>query len=389
MAQNKVDKVALSECRIRKLLSVNQGIKVTSGSGCIVTLNMKCEASTKPCVYLITTTQVITKNDLLSGTSIVVEFLDGGNGKSSTFDLGSECATEIPDPIPGRVLGGTGDALKEVSFITIPVQKLNLNRNVIKRAYSSVRAYFRGTSFEKRSLHCSHESDETLQLAISSRQILCHVMCDGRSSGSYSTEPYCLEFGKDTTEFALTSPLDHDGAGDVKQLKDFHKEEKPRGAPLLNAEGKFVGMLAVASSEERKLFPLFLSTLEQDSSTPHTGSKDDLNTPVSDCVVVSSEIAVQPETSMTAASGSDQAGENGSTRQEERNKSSTNNNQNCTHQSPYAENNYCSTSGVQGSGIPVANPLQLENSLQEPAPDELFPEEDPLPCPPPTSQLPA
>lgn len=117
--------------------------------------------------------------------------------------------------------------------------------------------------------------------------------------------------------------------------------------------------------------------------------KDDLNTPVSDCVVVSSEIAVQPETSMTAASGSDQAGENGSTRQEERNKSSTNNNQNCTHQSPYAENNYCSTSGVQGSGIPVANPLQLENSLQEPAPDELFPEEDPLPCPPPTSQLPA
>jgi len=384
MAQSKVGKIALSECRIRKLLSGDQG-KATIGSGCIVTLNLGSEASNpKPGVFLITTTQVIAKNDLLSpSTSIVVELLDGGNGELLTFNLGFKYATETPDPIPGRVLEGTGDALKEVSFLAIPVNKFD-NRNWFQRKYSS----FRGYSFEKRSLACSFESDEKLRLALSRRKVFCHVLCDGRTNGSFNAEPYCLEFANlDSNEFALTSPLDHDGVDDIKQLKDFHKEEKPRGAPLLDAEGKFVGMLAVAPSQERKLFPLFLSTMEQDSSTPHTRmirDKDDLNTRV----VLSSEITVKPETSVTAASGSDQAAGNESSRQEESSKSPANNNQNCTHQIDNAENN-CSTSVVQGSSNPVASPLQLDRTSNDTTPGELCLEENQLSHTPPEPQLPS
>jgi len=107
--------------------------------------------------------------------------------------------------------------------------------------------------------------------------------------------------------------------------------------------------------------------------------KDDLNTQV----VVSSEITVEPETSVTAASGSDQAAGNESSRQEERNKSPANNNQNCTHQVDNAENN-CSTSVVQGSSNPVASPLQLDSTSNDTTPGELC-----LSHPPSEPQLPS
>ena len=107
------------------------------------------------------------------------------------------------------------------------------------------------------------------------------MICDDRKSDAFNTELYCLEFGKDTSEFALTSPLDHDDLADLKQLKDFDKEEKPKGSPLLDADGKFVGMLGIAPSEERKLFPLFLPTQNKDNSAANNvGEYHDIIMPV-------------------------------------------------------------------------------------------------------------
>ena len=259
MAESRQSPISLSTCRIRKHVP-KQG-RPTIGSGCIVRLNLGGEASSpsrapKSSPVLITTTQVINKNDFISPRClIIVEFLDGKN--LLTFNLGFKYANDLPDPIPGRVLGETGDALKDISFIVIPVEKFD-NRNVVKRKFSSWLPW--GTSFEKRSLTCNHESDSVLQSAISERKVFCHVICDDRKSDAFNTELYCLEFGKacGTSEFALTSPLGHDGSADLKQLKDFNKEEKPKGGPLLDADGKFVGMLAMAPSQEWKLFPLFL-----------------------------------------------------------------------------------------------------------------------------------
>lgn len=252
--------VQLSMCRIRKVLSGCQG-KTTIGSGCIITWPFERESLNPSGIprgsALITTTQVVTKNDLISpSTSIVVEWLDRGN--LLQFNLGFKYATDIPDVIPGRVLGGTGDALKDVAFIVIPVESFD-TRSKIKRAISFLK---RVTSFQNRCLTCSHPTDENLQASISGRKVLCHVVRDGREDGPFHTEPYHLEFGKDISEFALTSPLDHDGGDDVKQLKDFCKEEKPRGGLLLSSDDQFVGMLAIGHTDERKLFPLFLPTLD-------------------------------------------------------------------------------------------------------------------------------
>lgn len=274
MAQSKL---SLSECRIRKLLPGDQGTK-TIGSGCIVSLKLRGEGSSKGealqySVALITTTQVITKNDLQStGASTLVDFLDKGNGKLVTFNMSLKRAADVSDIFPGRVLEGTEDALKEVSFIIIPVEifdDTNRFKRFFKKAYSS----WRGTSFEKRSLPCSNQCDENLRKAISNRQVLCHVVCDGRSADCFSTEPYRLEFGTEDHRFKLSTPVEHDGDDDVKQLKDFKRGERPLGAPLLNDGGKFLGMLAITRGDERKLFPLFLPVLDEDVAQSYTPSK--------------------------------------------------------------------------------------------------------------------
>lgn len=264
MSQRKSEsKVELSVCRISKLLPLGQG-KVTFGSGCIVNLKSEAgESNSDESAKLITTSQVVTKNDLLSeSTDLKVEFLDGRNGNLLAFDLNFNYkdASDIPDPVPGRVLEDTEagrPGMQPVSFLTIPVRKFD-SRGWLKRKWNPL---------EKKRILCSHQSDENLQTAISNRQVLCHVICDDRKSGGfYITEPSCLTFGKDTSEFTLSSASDPDSADHAKSIKDFSKEEKPKGAPLLNADGKFVGMLAVASSEDRKLYPVFLPTLDDRSS---------------------------------------------------------------------------------------------------------------------------
>ena len=112
--------------------------------------------------------------------------------------------------------------------------------------------------------------------------------------------------------------------------------------------------------------------------------KEDWNSQESDCVVMSSDITVNTETSMAAPGLSGQAAATGgadeSSSQERRNKDTTINNQHSTGQDENAGNNNCSTSRVQGSGNPVANnPWQLGKSSHEPASNEFFPMEEPQP----------
>lgn len=241
-------------CRLVKLLPSGQ---VTFGSGCIVILRLKGEST--PSAYLITTTQVVTKNHLLGESSIIVQFQDG---LQFQLKFESKDAADLPDPIPGRVLEDIEGRGVQVYFIIIPVNNFD-SRMWLKRKLKPL---------GKRAILCSHQSDETLQTSISNKHILCHVISDDRKVGGfYITEPSCLSFGKDTREFALSSVSDPDCATPTKTIKDFTKDEKPKGAPLLNADGRFVGMLAVASSEERKLYPVFLPTLTSDKSVVSHG----------------------------------------------------------------------------------------------------------------------
>ena len=253
--------VEVSMCRFRKQLPRGHG-KVTIGSGCVINLKSNSDESNND-VFLVTTTQVVTKDELLSkNTGITAEFLN----KRQSFGLNFVEVYDIPDAIPGRVLAGmesseAREMPQQVSFLIIPAHKFD-NRSAIFKKFLPF------SMEKKRPMPSRSQSDVNLQSAITNRQVLCHVICDdGRSDGYFNTEPYCLEFCEDTNEFILTSVLGRDSGGEVKSLKDLHKAEKPWGALLMNAEGEFVGMLAVGTSDERKLYPLFLPNLGQDNQS--------------------------------------------------------------------------------------------------------------------------
>ena len=235
-------------CRFFKILPT--GLHVTFGSGCIV-----LQSGPPPSADLITTTQVLSKNDLLGDSSIFVQFEDN---QWFELKLKSQDAVNLPDSKSGRVLGHIEGNEDQVSFLRIPVDMFD-SRIWLTRKISPMK---------KRALSCFYPSDENLETSISNKNITCYVISEHRMNQRfYITEPSYLRFGKDTHEFALLSVTDTDCASPAKTFKDFAKEEKPKGAPLLDAEGRLVGMLAVANSGERKVYPVFLPTLTGDSNT--------------------------------------------------------------------------------------------------------------------------
>lgn len=235
------------------------------GSGCIVKLNVKGEETA---ISLITTTQVITKNHLLSTEySIFVEFLDLKKRKLVTVNLDN--AADVVQVLPGRVLESTAQSFKETSFLVIPLEKL-VSGNVFTKFFRGLFHPLSRDSLNRRYLTCRREDDETLKQEISSREILCHVMWD-KKNNEVTTEPHCLEFvGYESREFGLTPPL-YNNRWDYafKKIKDFSIEQRPRGAPLFNKEGEFLGMIAFEESDERRLIPLFLPTVK--TLTSETG----------------------------------------------------------------------------------------------------------------------
>ena len=260
--------VGVSMCRFRKQLPKGHG-KMTIGSGCVVHRKFNSDGSnSKEDVFLVTTTQVVTKQELLAkNTGITVEFLN----KRESFSLDSAEVFDIPDPVHGGVLAGmeSSEAKRmqqesaQVSFIFIPVHKFD-SRNVLVKKFIPFITF---SLEKKRAMPSRSQSDEILQSFIASRKVLCHVLSDsGRGDGYYNTEPYCLEFRDETNDFILTTVTDRDGAA-IESQKDLHREEKPWGAILMNEEGEFVGMLAVGTSQQKKLYPLFLPTLAQDNQS--------------------------------------------------------------------------------------------------------------------------
>lgn len=252
MAQSNV---AISIGMISELLPNGLG-KSIIGSGCIVKLGVKGEETA---ISLITTTQVITKNHLLSTEySIIVEFLD--LKKRKLFVVNLDNVADVVQVLPGRVLESMGQSFKETSFLVIPLEKL-VSGNVFTKF---VRGLFHPlSSLKRRYLICGREDDETLKQEISAREILCHVMWD-KKNNEVTTEPHCLEYaGHESREFGLTPPLYHNRWDYAfEKIKDFSSEQRPRGAPLFNKEGEFLGMIAFEESGERRLIPLFLPTVE-------------------------------------------------------------------------------------------------------------------------------
>lgn len=239
-------------CRFVKILPT--GPHVTFGSGCIV-----LKSGPSPSADLITTTQVLTKNDLLGDSSIFIQFL---NNKWFQLKLKSQDAANLPDSKPGRVLGDIEGNEDRVSFLRIPVDMFDSRMWLTRKIWP----------MEKLALCCFYPGDENLKTSISNNDITCNVISEDRKDRRfYITEPSYLRFSTDPGEFALLSVSDTDCASPAKTLKNFATEEKPKGAPLLDAKGRLVGMLAVARSGERKVYPVFLPTLTGDSNNQGLG----------------------------------------------------------------------------------------------------------------------
>ena len=119
---------------------------------------------------------------------------------------------------------------------------------------------------KKRPMPSRSQSDKILESSIASRKVMCYVISDSVEGDYYNTEPYCLEFRDETNDFILTTVTDRDDAA-VESQKDLRREEKPWGAVLMNEEGELVGTLAVGTSQQKKLYPLFLPTLAQDNQS--------------------------------------------------------------------------------------------------------------------------
>lgn len=259
---------ALSVVRIRKKLPPDE--VNTVGGGCIVKWVLggsesSLKQSTNSSVFLLTTTQVITKNDLIaSDGSISVELFNGD--RIASFNLGVKSATDLLEPLPGRLLRGTGEALKEVSFIMIPIEKFDDRSWFLSK--------FQGNIFEKRSLTCSPPSNEALQSYISKREVFCCVTCDDRTKNNrrFDTEIYCLEFDEvlNSEEFVLTSRSSQECTEERRLKQDFYRGENPKGGLLIGIDGNIFGMLAI-STASNKIFPLFLPTLDPDNNGTTVG----------------------------------------------------------------------------------------------------------------------
>ena len=142
-------------CRFRKQLPKGHG-KMTIGSGCVVHRKFNSDGSnSKEDVFLVTTTQVVTKQELLAkNTGITVEFLN----KRESFSLDSAEVFDIPDPVHGGVLAGmeSSEAKRmqqesaQVSFIFIPVHKFD-SRNILVKKFIPFITFSTGRNGEQRS----------------------------------------------------------------------------------------------------------------------------------------------------------------------------------------------------------------------------------------------
>ena len=100
---------AVSVGRIRKKLPPDE-VK-TVGGGCIVKWMLggsesSPKQSAKSSVFLLTTTQVISKNELITSNGLISVELLGGD-KTVSFNLSDKCGTNLLEPLPGEFLEET------------------------------------------------------------------------------------------------------------------------------------------------------------------------------------------------------------------------------------------------------------------------------------------
>ena len=243
MAQSKspVRPLKLSVCKIRK--EIPGKVLATVGSGCILELGWLWEmeerqnSSTdrKGQIYLVTTNQVIKKDDL-NQKAFTVDFLPVKRGGIQTFHLNRIPLEEVIElPIPGQ---------NEISLILIPTEPFHKQKRI---------SWFSRQEFQSiRSRQCQKNSGESgSQAAESKEEFHCYVLRENDAGDTFDLKGYALTVDESCLHYLRV----HGNNSKLRKLDDFSNNEFPKGSVILNEQDKIVQFLAFGKDDE--ILPVF------------------------------------------------------------------------------------------------------------------------------------
>ena len=226
-------------CKIQK--QVQGSHLVTNGSACIVKFPSHWEITSEPdqspesyvnqCnqTFVVTTSQVVCKADLTSGTPWTAQFLPNKWFKVSTEKFSLNSVPFLEMPIPGQ----------EITLMLFPTEPLH-KQKTLSRLW--------GNGLQSARPQLCHE----LQPATDTKQeLICFVLSETSSTDKLRLQCYVLSTDKSGSHFLHP----HGNKAKLKTLEDFQPTERPMGSVILNEVGYVVGFLAFGDKDE--ILPLF------------------------------------------------------------------------------------------------------------------------------------
>lgn len=217
----------------------------TVGSACVVEFPGEYSAnqastsvSLKDQTFLVTTSQVIKKSELLSSKSCTADFSPVKWGGIQTFQLNSSSPDDVQEAcIPGE---------HEISLIYIPTEPFH------KQKFFSW--LFSKDNFQSnRSQLCYKGSCQSGSQAFpgSKPEFYCYALHGDKPGDKFDLRCYALEVDQNRSYYLQV--LGNNAK--LRRLEDFSRHEYPKGSVILNEKEEVVGFLAFG--EDDKIVPVF------------------------------------------------------------------------------------------------------------------------------------
>lgn len=190
--------------------------------------------------FLVTTTQVVTENDVTSQAACEAAFLPVDWWSTKAFGLNN---------VPFRDVQISRQTDDEISLIFIPTEPLHKQRPLSRVRRNEFR-------LDRAQLcHRRKESEHPEDAEDEPGRFYCYVMYENaaESDKSFRLRGYVLETEADGSFFLQPTG----NKAKLRKLEDFDRTENPKGSIILNENGHAVGFLAFGKNDE--IQPLFLS----------------------------------------------------------------------------------------------------------------------------------
>lgn len=217
----------------------------TVGSACVVEFpgdysanQASTSVSLKDQTFLVTTSQVIKKSELLSSKSCTADFSPVKWGGIQTFQLNSSSPDDVQEAcIPGE---------HEISLIYIPTEPFH------KQKFFS-RLFSKDNFQSNRSQLCYRGSCQSGSQAFpgSKPEFYCYVLHGDKPGDKFDLRCYALEVDQSRSYYLQVLG----NKAKLRRLEDFSRHEYPKGSVILNEKEEVVGFLAFGDDD--KIVPVF------------------------------------------------------------------------------------------------------------------------------------